>query len=127
MNNWKEALPSWKRALPVSPVETIGTMKAGRSRIEKIKRGFDPAYGYVVFERTAGAEGDKGFRDLLEILGHLELECHEREVIHDEANGRVLLVIRFDPGPTDRVMEVLFNAGLPEDIFFFVYGSSRSQ
>ena len=104
----------------------IEEMKSSSSCIERIKQEFDPAYNYVVFERVAGPAGEKSFRDVLEILRRLGLEGHERKVCHDDANGRTLLVIRFDPGPTDRVMVDLFNARLPQDVLFFVYGSSRS-
>jgi transposase len=102
-------------------------MRSGLSLTEKIKRGFDPALGYVVFERPDVQAGEKGFREILEILRKFEWEGQERGVFQDGANGRTLLAIQFDPGLIDRVKSDLVNAGLPDDVVFSVYGKSRSR
>lgn len=92
------------------------------SRFEEIKRAFDPAFSYVIFEKITDSSERSEFREVFDAIEHLDLGFHERKVFRDEARGRLLLVIKFHPDRTDRIMEEFMNIGLPEDITFYAYG-----
>lgn len=94
---------------------------------DKIKEELDPAYSYMIFERAMG-EGETEFREICEALDRLDLGerpigARQRRVFRDESRRRVLLIVKFDPGRTDRIMQEFMNIGLPEDVTFYAYGS----
>lgn len=102
-------------------------MTAGAKReplpFEKIKRGLDPAYSYIVFERHTDAEVDSAFREVFEALRHMDFGFYEQQVLRDKARGCLLLIIKFGPGRSDKIMQAFLELGLPEDITFYAYGS----
>ncbi len=91
--------------------------------LEKIKRGLDPAYSYMIFERQTGANAANAFREVFEALSRIDFGFYERQILHDDAEGRLLLVVKFGPGRIDNTMQELLNIGLPDDITFYAYGS----
>jgi hypothetical protein len=95
--------------------------------IEKIKQGLDPAHRYMIFERAAEAGAEAAFKEVFEALVRMDLGFYERQVLRDEARGRMLLVIKFAPGRIDNIMQEFVNIGLPEDITFYAYGSHTSD
>jgi hypothetical protein len=94
---------------------------------EKIKRGLDPAYSYIVFERCTEASAESAFREVFEALMHMDFGFYERQVLHDKALGGLLLVIKFGPGRSDKIMQAFMNTGLPKDIIFYAYGSQSTK
>jgi hypothetical protein len=94
---------------------------------EKIKRGLDPAYSYMIFERLAEASAENAFREVFEALSLMDFGFYERQVLRDEARRRLLLVVKFGPGRTDNIMQEFLNIGLPEDITFYAYGSHSTS
>lgn len=97
--------------------------KTVSSSFEKIKQELDPAFSYMIFEKIAGSSEETEFRAVFSALHSLNLGSHEYKVFRDEARGRLLLVVRFKPGRTDKIMQEFLNIGLPEDITFYAYGS----
>jgi len=91
--------------------------------LEKIKQGLDPAFSYMIFERLTTANAETAFREVFEALSRMDFGFYERQVLRDEAGGRLLLVVRFGPGRIDDTMQELLNIGLPKDITFYAYGS----
>jgi hypothetical protein len=90
---------------------------------EKIKRQLDPAYSYMIFEK-AGESGEKAeFQRIFDILMRLDLSIRESKCFRDEAKGILLLMVRFDPGQTNRIVQEFLNIGLPEGITFYAYRS----
>ena len=95
------------------------------STFEQIRQDMDPAFSYIVFERP-GPAGSGSFREVFEALNRLEMPIIELKSYHDQTGERMLLVAKFDAGRTDKIMEEIFNAGLPKDVTFYGYGSSQS-
>lgn len=93
---------------------------------EKIKRGLDPAFSYMVFERHTEAQTESAFREVFESLTHMDSGFYEQQVLRDEARDCMVLIIKFGPGRSDKIMQAFLNVGLPEDITFYAYGSQRS-
>ena len=90
---------------------------------ENLKRGLDPAYSYIVFERQAEAHPDSAFREVFEALTHMDFGFYEQQVLRDQIRGCLLLIIKFGPGRSDKIMQAFLDLGLPEDITFYAYGS----
>jgi hypothetical protein len=95
------------------------------STFEQIKQDLDPAFNYIVFERV-GPVSKTTLREVFEALNRLDMSIHELKAFYDRAGRKMLLVAKFDAGRTDRIMEEIFNAGLPKDVIFYGYGSSLS-
>lgn len=90
---------------------------------ENIKRGLDPAYSYIVFERRGEAQVEMAFREVFEALAQMDFGFYERQVLRDQARGCMVLIIKFGPGRSDKIMHAFLELGLPEDITFYAYGS----
>jgi hypothetical protein len=91
--------------------------------LERIKQEFDPACSYVIFEKAVGLNEKPEFRQVLDILVGLNMNAHQVGFFLDETRGKLLLVVKFDPAPTDRIMQEFLRVGLPEDVTFYAYGS----
>jgi hypothetical protein len=90
---------------------------------EKIKRGLDPGHSYMVFERLTGEGAESAFKEVFQALSCMDFGFYGRQVLRDEARGRLLLIVKFGPGRIDNIMQEFLNIGLPEDITFYAYGS----
>jgi hypothetical protein len=101
----------------------IATAKPKSISLERVKQGLDPAYSYMIFERLTQESADKAFREVFEALSRMDFGFYERQVLRDDAGGRLLLVIKLGPGRIDNTMQEFLNMGLPKDISFYAYGS----
>ena len=90
---------------------------------EKIKQGLDPAHSYMIFEKVTGDAAESAFNAVFQALSRMDFGFYERQVLRDEARGRLLLIVKFGPGRIDNIMQEFLNIGLPEDITFYAYGS----
>ena len=90
---------------------------------ENLKRGLDPAYSYMVFERHTEAEAESAFQEVFEALTHMDFGFYEQQVLRDQTRRCLLLIIKFGPGRSDKIMQAFLDLGLPEDITFYAYGS----
>lgn len=105
----------------------IERVKPVSSTFEKIREGLDPAYSYVVFEKTAGSREDAELREVVRTLKRLKLSVRRTRIFHDDATGKLLLMVRFDPGRADEIMQEIVSIGLPEDVTFYAYGSHVAE
>ncbi len=90
---------------------------------EKIKRSLDPAYSYLIFEKSLSIGGNDVFQDIIEAIRHLNLEIFDAKIRHDKNLGLSLLVVRIDPNRADHIMQDVLNIGISDDMTFFSYGS----
>jgi hypothetical protein len=90
---------------------------------EKIKQGLDPAHSYMIFEKVIEDAAESAFKEVFQALSRMDFGFYERQVLRDEARGRLLLIVKFGPGRIDSIMQEFLNIGLPEDITFYAYGS----
>jgi hypothetical protein len=97
--------------------------KADVSMFEQIKAELDPAFSYMVFEKTTEAREQSAFREVFAVLERMGHGVLEYKLHSDDARGRLLLVVKFGPGRTDSIMQEFLNEGLPKDITFYAYGS----
>ena len=112
--------------MPVSKDETPESGPVSAS-LERIKQEFDPSFCYVVFECEAGAVREFWLQELAQCLRRLGMGTYEARTYRFLAEARVLLVVKFEPADRFRVMEEIFNAGLPPEIALYAYGSSTGN
>jgi hypothetical protein len=91
--------------------------------LEKIKRTLDPAYSYVIFEKSSGSTDEDEFQGVFDVISRLKLGIFERKIYYDKTNGVAILVVKIDPGRTDKILEEFINMGIPKDITFYSFGS----
>ncbi|MCG6972498.1 MAG: hypothetical protein LJE66_05070 [Desulfobacterales bacterium] len=90
---------------------------------EKIKRSLDPAFSYLIFEKAFSSVDKDVFHSIIQVIGQLNLGIFDAKIHHDKHLGLSLLVVRTDPNRADHIMQDLLNAGIPDDMTFFSYGS----
>ena len=90
---------------------------------EKIKRSLDPAFSYLIFEKAFSSVDKDVFHSIIQVIGQLNLGIFDAKIHHDKHLELSLLVVRTDPKRADHIMQDLLNAGIPDDMTFFSYGS----
>lgn len=96
------------------------------STFEAITQRLDPAYSYIIFEKKTGANDESEFRQVADILRKLDLCVHSMEYLPDDAGEKLLLVVRFDPGRADEILQEFMKEGLPKDLILYAYGSHEA-
>ena len=91
--------------------------------LEKIKRTLDPAYSYVIFEKSSGSTDEDEFQEVFGVISRLKLGIFEWKIHYDKTKGVAILVVKIDPGRTDKILEEFMNIGIPKDITFYSFGS----
>ena len=91
----------------------------------EVKRNLDPAFSYVVFVREAGSWRDKGFVEIMEVFSRLKEKVISSEIYMDQSASEFMLIVTIEPEESEMIMQEILEAGLPEDIVFYLYGSSR--
>jgi len=99
------------------------TSKPHSPVFEKIKRSLDPAYSYLIFEKAFSSVDKDVFHNIIYGIGELNLGIFDAKIHHDKHLGLSLLVVRIDPNRADHIMQDVLNAGIPDDMTFFSYGS----
>jgi hypothetical protein len=102
----------------------INNREFATASLESIKQRLDPAYCYIVFEKAADPVEESPFGEVLAMLDRLGRVVRDLKLFQDDRKGSVLLVAKFDPGRTDRIVEEILDAGLPGDVVTYAYGSS---
>jgi hypothetical protein len=99
------------------------TSKSHSPVFERIKRSLDPAYSYLIFEKTLSSGSKDVFKNIISGVRRLNLGIFDSKIHHDRRLGLSLLVIRVDSNRADHIMQDVINIGIPDDITFFSYGS----
>jgi hypothetical protein len=90
---------------------------------EKIKRSLDPAFSYLIFEKTFSPGDNDVFQDIIDGIMNLNLRILDSKIHHDKNLELSLLVVRIDPNRADNIMQDVLNIGIPNDMTFYSYGS----
>ena len=91
---------------------------------EEIKRNLNPAFSYMVFERSTGSDESWDFSKIFEILSRLKRKALENKIYQDQSTGSHLLMVKMEPKETEGIMQEIFKIGLPKDFTYYVYWSS---
>jgi hypothetical protein len=90
---------------------------------EKIKRSLDPAFSYLIFEKTLSSEDNDVFQNIIDGIIHLNLRIFDSKIHHDKNLELSLLVLRIDPNRADNIMQDVINIGIPNNVIFYSYSS----
>jgi hypothetical protein len=90
---------------------------------EKIKRTLDPAYSYVIFEKSDGSADEEEFQEIFDVISRLKLGFFEWRIHHDKIRNVAILVVKIDPGRTDKILEEFINIGIPNEFTFYSFGN----
>jgi hypothetical protein len=91
------------------------------SSIAEIKRGMDPAFSYIIFEKIAGPGRDGGFSDIERIISGFPDLKRQWRLYQDQSAGKILLVVRMGQKTVEPVLEKLLACELCRDVSFSVY------
>jgi hypothetical protein len=97
--------------------------KLSSSNFEEIKRGLDPSYSYLVFEKAIGSRDEVEFPEVTQLLTRLKKRVLGREIHRDQVRGLLLLVVKLEPEPADNTVQEFLEIGLPKEITFYYYGN----
>ena len=86
----------------------------------EIKRNLDPGFSYVVFEREAGEGADQTRSEIIELFSRLQKRVIKSDLYLDQRAWRSMLIVTIDPKDAETIMEDLFEAGLPRDVFYYL-------
>ena len=99
------------------------TRKPNSHVFGKIKQALDPAYGYLVFQKATAARNKNEFYAIFNVIDRLQLDILEWKIHYDQAESIALLVVKVNPGRTNKLLEEFVNEGVPKDIIFYSFGS----
>ena len=90
---------------------------------ETIKRTLDPAYSYVIFEKSNGSADEADFQEVFDVISRLKLAIFEWKIHPDKIKNVAILVVKIDPGRTDKILEEFINKGISKDFTFYSFGN----
>ena len=86
----------------------------------EIKKGLDPNFSYIIFEKDFRPGDEADFSEITGLL-HQKEGVIDREIHLDHERQRLLLVARLDPEHAGNRLQELLAAPLPTDINISVY------
>jgi len=89
----------------------------------EVKRNLNPAFSYMVFERSTGSDESWDFSYVFRILSRLKRKAVENKIYQDQTTGSRLLIVKMEPKETEGIMQEIFEIGLPKDFTYYVYWS----
>jgi hypothetical protein len=95
------------------------------SEFKKVKKDLDPAFSYVVIERSDVSSNDDSFTDVLDTLTFLRKHDIQWRVYKGETERLRWLVIKLLPAHAEEVMQEILSAGLKKEMKYYFYGSSQ--
>ncbi len=98
-------------------------MRQTPSTFESITRHLDPASSYVIFEKESREGDTSALGEVMEMLARLNLPVRSTECRVDDQHGKILLIVRFDSGRADEILQKCVEAGIPGDVLLYAYGS----
>jgi hypothetical protein len=90
--------------------------------LEKIKRGFDPDYCYIIFEVGTTSEKDEVFEKVI-LFTRSFRGIIEKEIYYDKKKDRRYLLVKLEIENSDTLLEELSSIELSRELSFYVYGA----
>jgi hypothetical protein len=102
--------------------------KPNYSNLSEIKKNLDPAFSYIVFEKSLG-QGEStsaNTHKILNLLSRFKKQFVSHDNYCDETGRHLLLVVKLAPIELEYISQEIINIADPEDFSFIIY-SSRSD
>ena len=88
---------------------------------EKIRKGLDSAFGYIIFENKSEFGNFDDFRDVTAIISHCKEGIIKQTFYRDKITKRLLLLIKLESDQADTVRQMILDIKLPKDITVYFY------
>ncbi len=97
------------------------TSKPAHMGFDEIRQNFDPAYSYLLFEKTTDPEDSAGFDKIDTFLSHYRKGIHKQSLFYDKGGKKLMLVVKLAPKQKENVIDGLLSLSLSKDITFYMY------
>jgi hypothetical protein len=97
------------------------TSKPVHMGFDEIRRNFDAAYSYLLFEKTSDPQDSAGFDKICTFFSRYKKETHKQRLFYDEGGKKLMLVVKLAPKQKENVMQDLLSLSLSKDITFYMY------
>ena len=92
---------------------------------QTIKQGLDPAFSYIVFERTVVRGADASFDDVFDTLSALQKPDTVWRIYTDKIERILWLVIQMVPEHAEDIMNEVLETALKKDLKYYYYRNRR--
>lgn len=97
------------------------------SSFAEIKQQLDPAYSYLILEKTVENNMDAEFEAILTFLSPFKEAIETHEIFRDKSRGRMMLIVRLVQEQKDHIIREILKKKLPQGIVFYIYGRQSMQ
>jgi hypothetical protein len=97
------------------------------STLSEIKQKLDPAFSYIVFEKTLVSGESSSFRKIINFLSRFKKNLISYEDYSDKDGRHLLLVVKLAPIELEYISQEIVNIADPEDFSFIIYDSRSDE
>jgi hypothetical protein len=97
------------------------------ANFDEIKENLDPAFSYLIFEKTGDEENEDDFEEIVSILASFKKSIMNHDVYRDSSGRRRLLVVQLRPRRKNKLVSEIVRIRLPKDIITYIYGRCPGQ
>ena len=106
-------------------------MKNGNGKnsddFEKMKRGFDPKYSYLIADKKLDTKLQPDFIDLIKIFSQNGRNEPEYKIIKDKKRKREHLVIKLNHSDKKNAIKKVMSLSFPEELSIYFYESKSKK
>ena len=95
--------------------------KPAHMGFDEIRRNFDAAYSYLLFEKTSDPEDSKCFDKIGTFLSRHRKGIQKQSLFYDKGGKKLMLVVKLAPEQKENVINGLLSLSFSKDITFYVY------
>ena len=88
---------------------------------DEIRRNFDAAYSYLLFEKTSDQEDSTCFDKIGAFFSRYRKGIHKQSLFYDKGEKKLMLVVKLAPKQKEEVMKDLLSLSLSKDITLYAY------
>jgi hypothetical protein len=96
-------------------------LKPTHMGFDEIRRNFDAAYSYLLFEKTSDPEDRAGFDKIGTFLSRHRKGFHKQHLFYDKGEKKLMLVVELAPKQKENLIKGLSSLSLSKDITFYTY------
>ena len=97
------------------------TLKPVHMGFDEIRQNFDPAYSYLLLEKTSDLEDSAGFDKIGTFFSRFRKGIHKQSLFYDKSEKKLMLVLKLDPKQKEDAMKDLLSLKLSKEITFYMY------
>ena len=95
------------------------------SSFDEIKQQLDPAYSYLILEKTVENNMDAEFEAILTFLSPYKEAIETHEIFRDKSRGRMMLIVRLVQEQKDHIIREILKKNCRRVSFFIFMVASQ--